>query len=533
MKYLLVLFLNMMLVLTAVAQQDFSNVTITVNGNTGLQLRIDDKEYTGNNNSSSSAVTIIEIRNLSSSQHSLQITRAVNYSKRQDKILSSFFLRRGFDMLIELNEDGSLELVESKKEGSVYNYEPPMSDALFTTLLNNVKSLPSTMRRRTRISNAFSDGDNYFTASQAEQLLRLINSENYRLELAKQSYKTITDPDNINRLYNLLYSQASRNELAAYIKDYDNNNTGMKKPMADANFNALYRDINNQRPSSAQLNSLTETFNNTTYYFTSEQASQLIQITNAENNRLQLAKLSYRTVTDPANFSQLNNLFLYQANRNALAEYVRGYNNNNPATAMTAAEYNTLLQNIKNQWPATTQYNSLTAAFNNTGYYFTSYQASQLIQVSTTETNRLQLARQSYRSITDPANFSLVCNLLNYQSSRDELARYVDSYGNGNTRSAMSDDAFSSIYESIQQRIFPGEKMSALTNEFNSTTNYFKTSQAKKLIELVSLESNRLQLAKLSYRTITDRNVFNQLYDVLNSQASRNELDIYVKAYTE
>jgi hypothetical protein len=47
----------------------------------------------------------------------------------------------------------------------------------------------------------------------------------------------------------------------------------------------------------------------------------------------------------------------------------------------------------------------------------------------------------------------------------------------------------------------------------------------------VSLESNRLQLAKLSYRTIIDRANFIQMNELLNTQASRNELDAYVKAY--
>jgi Domain of unknown function (DUF4476) len=53
------------------------------------------------------------------------------------------------------------------------------------------------------------------------------------------------------------------------------------------------------------------------------------------------------------------------------------------------------------------------------------------------------------------------------------------------------------------------------------------------LLQMVNSENFRLQMAKLSYRTITDRSNFNQLYDLLNSQASRNELDAYVKAYKE
>jgi hypothetical protein len=178
--------------------------------------------------------------------------------------------------------------------------------------------------------------------------------------------------------------------------------------------------------------------------------------------------------------------------------------------------------------------NSLTNAFNTTNNYFTTYQASQLIQIVSGESNRLQLAKLSYRSITDPDNFSQLYNLLNSQASKDELTAYVNNYNTGgNSKTAMTDGSFTALYQTIQGQFFPNEKMSSLTNTFNTTGYYFTSAQAKQLIQLVSFESNRLQLAKLSYRTITDRGNFNQVYDLFNSQASRDELDAYVKAYRD
>jgi hypothetical protein len=199
---------------------------------------------------------------------------------------------------------------------------------------------------------------------------------------------------------------------------------------------------------------------------------------------------------------------------------------------MSDANFNNLYQSIQQQWPASTQMNSLTNAFNNSNNYFTTYQARQLIQIAGTESNKLQLAKLSYRSIIDPVNFSQMYNLFNNQSSRDELAAYVNNFNTGsNSNVAMPDASFNSLYQSIQLQFLPGEKMSSLVNVFNNTSNYFTSAQAKQLIQLVSSESNRLQLAKLAYRTITDRNNFSQLYDLLISQAARNELDAYVKAY--
>jgi len=202
---------------------------------------------------------------------------------------------------------------------------------------------------------------------------------------------------------------------------------------------------------------------------------------------------------------------------------------------MAEAEFNSLFQTIQQQWPVSAQMNSLTAAFNNTNNYFTSYQASQLIQIIYAESNRLQLAKLSYRSITDPVNFNQVSDLLNTQAAKNELAAYVANYSGGNTgnKVPMTDADFNTLYQNIQIQFLPGGKMTAITEAFNNTAYYFTCAQAKKLIALVSFESNRLQLAKLSYRTITDRANFNTLYELLNSQTSKDELAAYVNAYKD
>ena len=74
--------------------------------------------------------------------------------------------------------------------------------------------------------------------------------------------------------------------------------------------------------------------------------------------------------------------------------------------------------------------------------------------------------------------------------------------------------------------------MSRLSEIFATETNYFTVSQAKQLIQLVSAESNRLELAKSAYGNITDPENFNLIYDLLSSQSSRNELSNYVNTYS-
>jgi len=202
---------------------------------------------------------------------------------------------------------------------------------------------------------------------------------------------------------------------------------------------------------------------------------------------------------------------------------------------MSDAVFNVLYRDIKNQRTLSLQMASLTNVFTDTSNYFTTYQAGQFIQIVTAETNRLQLAKLSYRGIVDTANFNQVYSLLTTQAAKEDLKTYVMNYnkpGSG-PKTPIADADFNSLYQTVQLQFFPGERMTSITNAFNTSGNYFTSAQAKRLIQLVSLEGNRLQLAKLSYRVITDRNNFKILFDVLSSQANKNDLDAYVKAYKD
>ncbi len=535
MKQVSIFLISFLTALSVYAHQNMSAsaVTVTVNGNKNLQISVDGRDFNLNNSSPIGNKTTFSLNNLETGQHTLLVVRTDQNSNRSDRISAIFHLRYGYDMLIRVNGNGSLELIETKKIG-VSDNQTPMTDANFNTLLRNVKNQRSTNGRRSLIANAFNNTTNYFTTNQVMQLLQQLNSENFRLQLAKLSYRTITDRSNFSQVFDLLNSQASEDELEDYVNNYNEDDDGnLNVAMSDANFNNLYQTIQQQWPVGTQMNSLTNAFSNTNNYFSTYQASRLIQIVNTDNNRLPLAKLSYRTITDPVNFSQVYNLFNSQASKNELMAYVNNYSTgNNPKVAMSDANFNSLYQTIQQQWPASTQLNSLTNAFNNTNNYFSSYQASRLIQIVNTDNNRLPLAKLSYRTITDPVNFSQVYNLFNSQASKDELTAYVNNYNSGNNpKVAMSDANFNSLYQTIQQQWPASTQLNSLTNAFNSTSDYFSSYQASQLIQIVNAESSRLQLAKLSYRIVTDPVNFSQIYNLFNSQSSKDELAAYVNNY--
>jgi len=505
-----------------------SAVTITVNGNKNLQISVDGREYNLVNNIATGNKTTISVNNLENGQHSFLAIRTDLNTNRSHRIATTFNLRQGYDMLITVNGNGSIELIETRKIGASDN-QTPMNSTNFNNLLKSVKSQRSVNVRRSLIANAFNNSNNYFSTYQVIQLLQQINSESFRLQLAKLSYRTITDRSNFSQVYDLLNNQASENELAAYVNNYtEEEEEDSDIAMSDASFNSLYQTIRQQWPVSTQMSSLTTAFNNNNNHFTVYQARQLIQLVSTENNRLQLAKLSYRSITDRNNFSQVYDLFSSQSSKDELVAYVNNYAGNNPNAAMSDASFSALYQTIQQQWPVSTQMNSLTNAFNNSNNYFTAYQARQLILLVNTDNNRLQLAKLSFRTITDRNNFSQIYDLLNSQASKDELTEYISNNTGNNLNEPMSDASFNNLYQTIQQQWPVSTQMNSLTNAFNNSNNFFTAHQARQLILLVNTESNRLQLAKLSFRSITDRSNFSHIYDLLGSQASKDELTAYL-----
>jgi hypothetical protein len=324
------------------------------------------------------------------------------------------------------------------------------------------------------------------------------------------------------------------------VNIYNNGNTTPTTTtgvaMSATAFNSLYQNIYYQN-TSARYNSVYTAFTTAGNYFTSAQARQLIGLVSDENSRLALAKASIATLVDPTNYTVLNDLFSYQSSRNELAAYVNSYNNGNttPTTttgvAMTATAFNSLYSNIYYQ-NTSARYNSVNTAFTTTGNYFTSAQARQLIGLVSDENSRLALAKASIATLVDRTNYTVLNDLFSYQSSRNELAAYVNSYNNGTTPTgasgAMSDADFNTLYRNVNSAWSASSKYSQVSMAFQNTTNRFTIAQVRQLLLLISTESERLALAKLSYDNVVDQYNYAALNDVFNSYDYRTEWARYV-----
>lgn len=409
--------------------QRIGAVYITVNGNRNLQVAIDGDVKTFLTNTSTSTVyKTSPITNLEAGRHTLTFTVTGN-NRMVENMTTEFNLRRNFDMYINVNADGSLELIEKRKVGSGNNV------AQFNTVLRNLKAQTSNQSRNTYLNSVFSTPNTYFTSIQVVQLLQQIRLEADRLPLAKLSFRTVSDPDNFSPVYGLFNVQANRTELENYVDYYDGDGavsttTTTGTAMSNSSFSNLYQTIRNQSSVSTQVTSINNAFNNSGNYFTSSQVVQLLQLISSETSRLQLAKASYRTVVDPINFTSVSNLLYSQNSRDELAAYINngGSSTTNAGVAMSDADYATLHRNISSQFLPFSKITLLTNTFNNTSYYFTSSQVRGLLLLISSESNRLQLAKKAYRNTVDRSNYTQLNDLFTSTAYKDDLTAYINSY---------------------------------------------------------------------------------------------------------
>ena len=127
---------------------------------------------------------------------------------------------------------------------------------------------------------------------------------------------------------------------------------------------------------------------------------------------------------------------------------------------------------------------------------------------------------------------------INGNYSDDDNDQYDDRYENGGSKNggynnggynndyhqAISDRDFNQVLQKIRNQWIG--KLSTAKDEVNS--NYFNAYQVKQILQIFSSESDKLELAKLSYKNVVDRQNFRQLYDLFSYQA-QTELDKYTR----
>jgi len=513
----------------AVFSQTLSTVTINATGTRNKQAVVDNIHYTINNASTADVKEIV-INDLTAGQHTLELIRNSNRPSTK----TSFTVREGYDLTITIASDGSVSTSEKRTsgQGQGSNAYRSLSTSQFNRLYSQTKAKTSSSTRATYLEKELNRSTRLMTAKQASQLIQLVNSESARLKLAKLSYARVSDQQNFSVVSNLLNSTANRNELNTYIAnagtndETQNQNTNTSVAIDDSKFRTIYNEVLAEPTAADKAYYLNNFFNRDFNYYTSAQVRQFIELTSSEQDRFTLAKAAYRGVVDRENYNTIYPLLSSSSNRSALQAYINGYDNTNPRAAMTSANFDRLYQSVYSSNSSSARYTAINNAFSTGGNYFTVAQAKRLIPLVSSESNRLQLAKTSYKVLVDRSNYLQFDDFLSTTASRNELRNFVNNYENNSSiaNAAMSDADFNSLYRSVSNGWTSSSKVQLLSDAFNKSANYFTIYQVKQLLSLVSSENDRLPLAKTAYDNIVDLGNYTQLYDLFTSSVNRNDL---------
>lgn len=100
------------------------------------------------------------------------------------------------------------------------------------------------------------------------------------------------------------------------------------------------------------------------------------------------------------------------------------------------------------------------------------------------------------------------------------------SQGVTTTGTGAGSTAYTQLEQNVGSKRYQSDRINLLRSAF--TTGSFTSAQVRQLLTYISSESQRLELAKLSYGRVTDKANFTTVYDVLSSDAARETLDGYV-----
>ena len=412
------------------------------------QVVIDGASYYSANSVATNGRQVTTIPNLSTGTHQLEVYTTTTRNNRttdgtttqpttRPVYAKAFQLREGYDMQISIRANGQVSFTEKRAKNTyTAGVRTPMTPTAFNSLVQNISGRRYQSDRITLVRNALSNSANYFTSTQVRQLLTLISAESRRLELAKLSYARVTDPEAFSSLYDVLQSEASRDALDDYVVAQGGSaistesNAAYGTALSDAQFTTLLNRVKGYSYQSGRIAEIRTALEGSAYFSTT-QVRDLLTLVTSETDRLTLAKQAYSRVVDRSVYGQLASLFYGSATRAEFNNFVTSNGGVVTNTTYTQAMSDAAFQQVYNKARAHFfQKNTVAdvqAAFINTANYFSTEQVRSLLQLISTETTRLELAKLGYARVVDPLNYYSLVDLFTVQANRTALENYIRS----------------------------------------------------------------------------------------------------------
>lgn len=319
---------------------------------------------------------------------------------------------------------------------------------------------------------------NCLLSSQVKEILLLFSFEDTRLDLAKYAYGYTYDVSNYYTINDAFTFESSIDDLNKYITSHpvqpiviqpvQNNNPhhsnqtpsshhiGCSNPIANQDFVALKQKITSKPIESARV-ALAKQYMNKNC-FSVEQVKQLLMLLSADRYKMELAKFAIDYTWDLENYYMLSDVFDMGSNIDEFNNFVQSNSilnssssnnhveqNNHPAQVqqnvyvlpgyngplgcqfpMSHGDFINAKQSISSK---SFEDSKLTLANQilNSNCLLTS-QVKEIMLLFSFEDTRLKLAKSAYGRTYDIGNYYLLNDAFTFESSIDELNKYISGY---------------------------------------------------------------------------------------------------------
>lgn len=101
---------------------------------------------------------------------------------------------------------------------------------------------------------------------------------------------------------------------------------------------------------------------------------------------------------------------------------------------------------------------------------------------------------------------------------------------NQTSQKAITDAQFNTLLTSIKAKWSQTSRISAIKTAIDTKSNYFTTEQVGDMLQLVTVEARRLELAKLAYAKVIDPLNYMDIAELFTTQTNKDNLVAYVQA---
>ncbi|CAN5817784.1 hypothetical protein BH11BAC4_BH11BAC4_13730 [soil metagenome] len=164
--------------------------------------------------------------------------------------------------------------------------------------------------------------DRYNTGRRSGKLMQLVYEANlyvkpqYHIDISINRFgRTFMDERQMNQAYYAEYNDDDRSN------DWDNSNA--IQPMDSRTFEQFKGTLRNESFDNTKVTLAKQTI--AANYFLATQVKEMVNLLSYDDNKLDIAKYSYKYTIDKNNYFLLNDAFSYSSSKEELAKYIESY----------------------------------------------------------------------------------------------------------------------------------------------------------------------------------------------------------------